>query len=303
VKPLAFFLFAAAPIYAGVNYYLTDNLHAIDPTKWTTVGSLAPSATGLAASSPNGGALISKVPVPDGTAEAEVLATLTLEHSGGVYTEYLQASPNSHTGPQGGGAYLAFEMQNPTFDSTGHCVANFLVFQSSPSGAVSLLSSFQHACRNGMIMRFAVHGTTALVWPDQAQPVEFSVRAAIGSPGIGSYNAPAGNAISLVQLGAIARELPPAIDQHTIGISTFRSHVDVQWKPTAVSATSAGLNSYFIYRDGDYLMRTANTNFSDEAVAPGATHSYTIYVVDQHFNLSTGTSITVSTPAIASVKK
>jgi hypothetical protein len=302
VKPLAFFLFAAAPIYAGVNYYLTDNLHAIDPTKWITVGSLAPSAVGLAAFSANGGALISKVPVPDGTAEAEVLATLTLEHSGGVYTEYLQASPNSHTGPQGGGAYLAFEMQNPTFDSTGHCVANFLVFQSSSSGVVSLLSSFQHACRNGMTMRFAVHGTTALVWPDQAQPVEFSVQASIGSPGIGSYNAPAGNAISLVQLGAIARELPPAIDQRTIGVSTFRNRVDVQWKSAAVSATSAGLNSYFIYRDGDYLLRTANTNFSDEAVAPGAMHSYTIYVVDQHFNLSTGTSITVSTPAIASAK-
>ena len=54
------------------------------------------------------------------------------------------------SGPQGGGAYLAFEMQNPTFDAAGHCMANFLVLQSSPAGVVSLLASFQHGCRNGI---------------------------------------------------------------------------------------------------------------------------------------------------------
>jgi hypothetical protein len=304
---LAAILLAAAPLHAGVNYYLTDNLHAIDPLKWTTVGSLAANTAGLAAASPNGGALISKVPVPDGTAEAEVLATLTLLHSGGVYTEYLQATQNSHTGPNGGGAYLAFEMQSPTFDSAGHCTANFLVLQSTASGSVSLLSSFQHACRNGMTMRFAVHGKpsgmVALVWPDQAQPVEFAISGAIGSPGIGSYNAPAGNAISLVQLGAIARETPEAVAQQTIGISTFRNRIDVQWKPVALSAASAGMSCYWIYRDGDYFMRTDRTNFSDEAVSPGATHSYTIYAVDQHFNFSAGTSVTASTPAITTVTK
>jgi hypothetical protein len=199
------------------------------------VGSLVPGA--------NGGALISKMPIPDGTAEAEVLATVALLHSGGVYTEYLQASPNAHTGPQRGGAYLAFEMQNPTFDSAGHCAANFLVLQGSASGAVSLFSSFPHACRNGMTMRFAVRGTTALVWPDQAKPVEFSVTAAIGS-----YNAPAGNAISPVQLGSIARAIPAAIDQRTIGVSAFRNRVDVQWKPVALDAASAGINGYWICR-------------------------------------------------------
>jgi hypothetical protein len=303
VKRLILLPLAAAALHAGVNYYLTDNLHAIDPSKWTATGSLAPGAAGLAAPDPGGGALISKVPVPDGTAEAEVLATLTLEHSGGVYTEYLQASPNSHTGPQGGGAYLAFEMQNPTFDSAGHCTANFLVLQGAASGSVSLLAGFQHACRNGMTLRFAVHGTTALVWPDQAEPVEFPVTAGIGAPGIGSYNAPAGNAISLVQLGAIGRQTPAAVNHSTVGVSSFRNRVDVQWKPVALDAASAGLNGYWIYRDGDYLMRTTNTHFSDEAVSPGATHTYTVYTVDQHFNFSPATTITASTPAIAAVKK
>ena len=137
-------LMLTALAHAGVNYYVSDSLQTIDPSKWAAVGALVPSTAGLAATDPNGGALISKIPVPDGTSEAEVLATVKLLHSGGVYTVYLQASANAHSGPQGGGSYLAFEMQNPTFDSTGHCSAAFLVFQSA-GGAVSLLSSFQHA--------------------------------------------------------------------------------------------------------------------------------------------------------------
>ena len=127
--------------------------------------------------------------------------------------------------------------------------------------------------------------------------------ASIGSPGIGSYDAPAGNAFSLVQLGAIQRGLPPAIDQNTIGVSAFRNRIDVQWKAAALDAAGAGFSGYWIYRDGEYLMRTTNTHFSDEAVTPGATHSYTIRTVDQHFNFSPGVSITASTPAIATVRR
>lgn len=299
----AIIFLAGAPVYGGVNYYLSDNLHSIDPAKWTAVGSVSPSAIGLAAPDVNGGALISKVTAPDGTAEAEVLATITLLHSGGTYTEFLQASLGAHTGPQGAGAYLAFEMQNPTFDSSGHCSANFLVLQSAANGQVSLVSSFLHACRNGMTLRFAVHGKTALVWPDQALPIEFPVSAAVGAPGIGSYNTPAGNAISEVQLGLIARETPPAVDQRTIGVSAFRNHVDVQWKAPALDSVSPGLNGYFIYRDGEYFLRTAKTTFSDEAVSPGSSHSYTIYTVDQHFNFSAAATFNASTPAIAAAKK
>ena len=283
--------------HAGVNYYVSDSLQAIDPSKWTAVGAVLPSVAGLAATDPNGGALISKIPVPDGTSEAEVLATVKLLQSGGVYTVYLQASPNAHSGPQGGGSYVAFEMQNPTFDSAGHCSATFLVLQ-SVGGTVSLLSSFQHACRNGMTMRFAVRGATALVWPDQPNPIEFSVNAGAGSPGIGAYNAPSGNAITNVQLGSIVRTLPPAVDASSVGVSVFRNRIDVQWKAPVFASTSAGIQGYWVYRDGDYFLRTTKTTFSDEAVTPGATHSYTVYTVDQHFNFSLPTPVSASTPAI-----
>jgi hypothetical protein len=293
---LAASLLVAAAVHGSVQYYLTDPLTSIDPTKWTTVGTLSSNAQGLSAPDPNGGALISRVPIPDGTSEAEVLTNITLNGSGGVYTEYLQASANAHTGSNGSGSYLAFEMQNPTFDALGHCTANFLIFQSI-ANSVRLLSSFQHACRNGMQMRFVVHGNTALAFPDQAVPAEFTITPGVGQPGIGSYGAPAGNAISLVQLGSIIRTPPTALTQNTVGVSAFRNHTDVQWKAVPQDV-NGGLDGYWVYRDGNYFMRTTLTHFSDETVLPGASHSYAINAVDEHFNFSPAISITVDTPAI-----
>jgi hypothetical protein len=297
---LAAMLLTAAPIHAAVQYYVSDNLTEISPSKWTVAGALSPNALGLSAPDPNGGVLISHLPIPDGTSEAEVSAKITLNASGGVYTEYLQASANARTGNNGSGSYLAFEMQNPTFDGQGRCMASFLIFESraeqgSP-GPVNLLASFQHACRNGMQMRFAVHGNKALAWADQAVPVEFAITPGVGQPGIGSYGAPAGNAISLVQLGSIIRTPPSAVAQDTIGVSAFRTRTDIQWKPVPEDV-NGGLAGYFVYRDAIYLMRTTLTHFSDETVSPGASHSYTINAVDEHFNVSPGASITVTSPA------
>ena len=123
---IAAVLLAATPLVAGVQYYLSDRLTSIDPTKWSTVGPGAASTTGLVNATANGGSLISKVKIPDSSSEVEVYAALTLAASGGTYTEFVQATPDAHTSSEGSGSYIAFEMQNPTFDSTGHCRANFL---------------------------------------------------------------------------------------------------------------------------------------------------------------------------------
>jgi len=166
----------------------------------------------------------------------------------------------------------------------------------SVAGMVYVVSSFQYSCRNGMVMRLAVNGNAALVWVDQPIPIEFPISPTTGQPGIGSYGTPAGNAFSLVQLGAISRPKPAALNDKAIGTSAFRNHTDVQWKAQPVDPGGPGLAGYFIYRDGEYLMRTAATHFSDEAVSPGASHTYTIYAVDQHYNLSPGVSVKVVTP-------
>src|SRR5439155_2974667 len=113
-----------------------------------------------------------------------------LTTSGGTFTLFLQASSDARTSRAGSGSYVALEMQNPRFDASGGCVASFLVLQSA-AGSVSVLAGFQHACRNGMVIRLAAHGNTVLVWPDQSTPMEFPVGlAAGGQPGIGLYGTP-----------------------------------------------------------------------------------------------------------------
>lgn len=286
----------SAPAWA-YSYYVTDNLATIDPAKWSTAGAVSPGSAGLAAPDPAGGSLISRVPIPDGSAETEIRATLRLAASGGTYTLFLQATPDSRTAGNGAGAHLAFEMQNPQFDANGYCAANFLVFQ-RVGGQTTLLTAFPHACRDGMTLRMAVHGGVILLWPDQGTPVELTVTGvAAGQPGIGAYATPAGNAISQVQLGSIDRTAPASIDTQKIGVSAFRTRVDVQWPAVSDDPAGAGLADYWILRDGQYFMRTTSTMFQDMTVKPGETHGYTIAAVDQHYNFSTPVSFTVTTPA------
>src|ERR1035438_9914255 len=176
-------LLLSTPGWAAYQYYLTDNLTSVNAAVWSTTGSVGASSLGLAASESGGGTLISRIPIPDGTYEAEVRTTLKLTSSGGPYTPYLKASPDAATSADvgwvpvgtyeaevrttlkltssggtytsylqasadaatsgnGSGTYLAFEMQNPQFDTNGGCAANFLVLQSS-GGVVSLLASFE----------------------------------------------------------------------------------------------------------------------------------------------------------------
>lgn len=71
-------LLFAVPMWASYSYYLTDSLASVDPLKWAVVGSVAPGSNGLAAVDPAGGSLISRLPIPDGTAEAEVRITIWL---------------------------------------------------------------------------------------------------------------------------------------------------------------------------------------------------------------------------------
>ena len=68
--------------------------------------------------------------------------TLALLTSGGTYTELSsRPAPTRERRAAEAAAYLAFEMQNPKFDSSGKCTANYMLFQST-AGTTSLLASF-----------------------------------------------------------------------------------------------------------------------------------------------------------------
>lgn len=294
---LSALLLCTTSAWGAYSYYLTDTLTSIDPSKWSSTGAVAPGAAGLSAPGASGGTLVSRVPIPDGTAEGEVAITLTLAAAGGAYTEFLQASPDASTGPASSGTFFAFEMQNPTFN-TAHtsCSANFVLFQ-GVAGTISVISTFQHSCRSGMVMRLVVHGTVAAVYPDQAEPMEFTIAPnSSGQPAIGAYGMPAGNSISLVQLGAIDRTSPPAIDGTKLRMSVFREHIDLQWAAVSKATSSVAMAAYWVYRNGDYLVRTYGTSFSDDAVQPGGQYTYTIVGVDGHYNVSPSVSVTAAVP-------
>lgn len=147
----ALFAAACSALFAAYTYYLTDTLTSINTTNWTQNGTLTAGSGGLTSSNANGGSLISKVAVPDGTSDYEVRTTLTLAQSGGTYVTYLRASSNALSGPAVAGTAYAFEVQNPTFSGSA-CTATLASYKII-SGSVTTLSSTTIPCSNGMIIR------------------------------------------------------------------------------------------------------------------------------------------------------
>ena len=288
-------LLAACQARGGYQYYIADSLTSIDPAKWSTVGAPSPSSTGLTAPGASGGSLISRVPIPDGTSEAQVRITLGLTASGGTYTAFLGASADARTSGGGAGTYLAVEMQNPTL-ADNYCLASFRVLQST-AGVVTALGSFPNRCRDGMELRLAVHGAILLVWADEDAPREFSIPGPVptGQPGIAAYGTPGGNRITQVQLGIVSRVAPTALSQ--LVASAFPNHIDLKWAAGTAAATSPGIATYWVYRDGLYFGRTADTMFQDETVSPKSAHTYTVYAVDQHYNFSPAATVTAPAPS------
>src|SRR5690242_14791625 len=89
----------ARALFGAYQFYYTDTLTTINTTNWGQNGSVSATTSGLTASSSNGGSLISKVAVPDGSSEYEVKTTLALTASGGTYVTYLRGSADAMSGP------------------------------------------------------------------------------------------------------------------------------------------------------------------------------------------------------------
>ena len=147
----AVFATASAALFGAYTYYYTDSLTSINTTYWTQNGTLTAGSGGLTSSTTDGGSLISKVAVPDGSSNYEVNTTLTLTQSGGTYVTYLRASSNALSGPAPAGTAYAIEVQNPTF-SGGACTATLAAYKII-SGAVTSLATTTIGCINGLNVR------------------------------------------------------------------------------------------------------------------------------------------------------
>jgi hypothetical protein len=121
------------------------------PSNWTQNGTLTAGSGGLTSSNTNGGSLISKVSVPDGTSDYEVKTTLTLTQSGGTYVTYLRATSNAMSGPALAGTTYAFEIQNPTFSGPA-CTATLASYKII-SGAATALGTTSVPCSSTTTVR------------------------------------------------------------------------------------------------------------------------------------------------------
>ena len=221
-------------------------------------------------------------------------ATIALTASGGYYTLYARATPDANTGGSGAGTYYAFEMQNPTFDQSGACSANFVVSE-RVGGTVTLLYSFLHSCRNNMVMRLMVRPGQLTVWADQ--PLGFTVwnsDISSGKPGIGAHLTPNGDTIASVQLGPLDRIAPAAPDGSSVGLSAFPTRIEMQWKGSADNTNGIGNVTYSISRDGASIGQSQTPEFVDATTTPGTTYTYTVSAVDDHSNSSSPLSFTTA---------
>jgi len=309
-RPLLPWLFAVPGcLFATYSYYYTDPLTSINTANWYQNGSVAIASGGLTGSSANGGSLISKLAVPDGTSDYEVMSTLTLPASGGTYVQLVRATTNAMSGPGATGTYYSVEVQNPTW-SGAYCSATLAIYK-RVSNVVTLLSSSSISCYNGLVMRTVVRGSTLFVmhsspysgevqgWPAAVTVTDSSITS--GVAGIGVYNTPSGNSVENVSLGPLDRVAPSAVTAQSIATYVLPNRVEMQWQGVVDDANGIGLWNYQVYRNQVYIGQTFTPDFDDDAVTPGTQYSYMIKAVDAHQNVSATTVFGAVTPAAGAV--
>jgi hypothetical protein len=126
-----------------------------------------------------------------------------------------------------------------------------------------------------------------------------------GAPGVSVSYAPAGNTVSLAQLGALDTVNPNAVNAATVGVSALPNEVDLQWQGVTDDPNGTGVWLYHIFRQDannpmQWLASSYTPSFSDPTVVPGTTYTYLLQPVDFHWN-GANTIVTVVTPPIYSI--
>ena len=277
---LTFILLLGAACYgASSQATYSDNLTSIDSTKWSQVGSLSSSATGVSGS----GALVSTVAIP--TANDYDISTII------------------HT-PNQGKADCTSSYKRLAQRATPDATTAYVLTASAGSvglyrevaGSWTLLSWQPFACTDGSVMRMVVKGSAITFWsgPNTAA-YQDSTPIVAGHPGVGIVST-AGDTIGNVKIGAIGYVAPAAVVSTAIQTSLTPHRVDIRWPAAVTDATSAGLQGYVVYRDGVYLGSPRVAYWTDFTVSGPETTTYSISAIDQHGNLSEAATVTVNIP-------
>lgn len=292
----------ATVLYGAYQYYLFDPLTSINTSNWQQNGTVTATASGLTATTANGGSLISKLAVPDGTSDYEVLSDLNLTASGGTYVQYVRASQDALSGPAAQGSYWAVELQNPSSPNPGQCTATLAVYKRE-AGVVTLMGTSSVTCKkpssqlrsvayNNAVLAVYLNGTLVF-WNGQLT--------GSGNPGIGARGTPTGNSITQVKLGPQDRVGPSGVNPQSISTNAFPNRVDAQWQGVLDDPNGIGWFQYRIERNGAWFSEFYSPEFSDTTVAPSTTYTYNIYSIDYHFQFSPVATFTITTPAVGSL--
>ena len=295
MRPLRLLLLASLPVLAVYVYFFSDTFSGtLSTANWFVNGTANGGADGLYSAAANGGSVVYKGAIPDGTAEYEAKMTLKISASGGTYVLYLRASSDALSNaasPQG--SYYAMEM-TPTLTSGGCTMAANHYKRSG--GSVTLLASHSFACANNMTVRLAQRngyymGLTSL---GELIFIGDSTLTA-GQPGFGVRAMPSGNGISKAEIGPADRVAPPAFSSANVRATAFDTRVDLSWDGMVDDANGSGIALYQIYRNGSFYSNFRTTNWTDTTVVPGTPYTYLIFALDMNHNGS-WTSVTVTTP-------
>ncbi len=74
-------------------------------------------------------------------------------------------------------------------------------------------------------------------------------------------------------------DTPPSAPADLAAIAAGPDQVDLTWT-AAVDDPESGVDSYNVYRDGEFVAATANTTFADIGLEPGTTYMYRVSAVN-----------------------
>jgi RHS repeat-associated protein len=293
--------FAAGLLAAYQYYYSADFAYGgIDPAKWHQNGNLWANS-GLRSTDAYGGSLISTVAVPDGSQEYEVRAKLLLQGaSRGAYIVYLSASLDALSGPWAVGSYYAIELQNPRWDGN-NCSIDQVVYKRA-NGVVTQLAFAVVPCRDWSVFRVLRRGAYITAMLDGLLTLSLTDGDLAGQPGVGVRDTyPGGGSMWEANLGPVDRVAPAAVPTDSIASYPLPNSVDLQWQGATDGPDGVGVRNYEVHRNGAFLQFAPCCEFSDQAVSPGTSYTYTLYAMDLHLNYSLPTTVTVTTPPASTI--
>ena len=240
----------------------------------------------------------SNVPVPDGSADYEVKATIrTYYYSMFVWRSAPRSTVSICAEAPTVETYYRVKLTNVPKSGSGQATLSVV---KSLSGTTYSLGSTSVYVHNGMVLRAVIHGQELRVYMDGAlRFLQTDSSISTGMPGFGGYYFPERSAISLGELGPIDRTAPSAIPVNDVSRTGTMTAVYLQWPAQTDGPDGVGLYSYVIYRDGQLLDRVAGTSYVDQAIETGHTYSYSISAEDFHGNASAPATFEVSIPTEA----